>query len=172
MLSQSQWEPLVTEGQVLRDRLIVALPVRDVQVGEVIRVQEEHVLGLREILETRGVVWEFVARIGGGGVAKENALHSFGKFSYHFRVVTHYVTVAGVGDQDELALGEGFEDLLQQKFANGECGRDIAKVERPGIEGATRVGAVDELHVVSGDLLGGCSLNAKMMLVKFRVVCK
>jgi hypothetical protein len=28
------------------------------------------------------------------------------------------------------------------------------------------------LHVVSGDLLGGCSLNAEMMLVKFRVVCK
>lgn len=163
MLSQSKWESLVTECQVLGDRLVVALAVRDIQIGKVIRVQEEHVLGLGEILKSRRVVRELVARIRGRGVAKENTLHLARELGRHFGIVAHHVAVTGVCDQDELALGECFENLLQQKLADREGGGDIAEVERSGIKGAARVGGVDKLHVVPSDLLRGCGLGKTLV---------
>lgn len=72
----------------------------------------------------------------------------------HCRVVLHDVAVAGVGDEDELALGEGGEDHLEEVLADGEGGGDVGEVEGAGVEGAAGVGGVDELLVVAGDLLG------------------
>lgn len=42
-ISQSKGQTLVTERQILGNRLIVALSIRDIQVGQIIWVQEEHV---------------------------------------------------------------------------------------------------------------------------------
>lgn len=64
------------------------------------------------VLESGRVVWELVARIGCRGVAEEDALDLSRKVGSHFWVVAHDIAVAGVCDQDELALREGFEDLL------------------------------------------------------------
>lgn len=164
MLSQSKGKPLVTERQVLRDTLIVALSVGDIQVGKVIRVEEEHVLRLGQVLESRGVVGELVARVCRRGVAKENALHLSREIGRHFGVVAHHVAVTGVCDEDELALGEGFEDLLQQELPDREGGGDVAEVERSGVKGAAWVVGVDELHVVSGNLLGGGGLQGHISI--------
>jgi hypothetical protein len=54
-------------------RGVVAVPVADVQTGEVVGRQEEHELRLREACKSGGVVGEAVAGIGGGGVAEEDA---------------------------------------------------------------------------------------------------
>ena len=86
---------------------------------------EEHVLVLVEALEAGGVVRELVAVVGGAGVAQQDALHLVGEVLDHLRVVLHDVGVAGVGDEDELALGEGFEDAVEQVLADGESGADV-----------------------------------------------
>lgn len=77
-----------------------------------------------------------------------------GEFRRHGRIVAHDVAVAGVGDEDELALGKGAEDLLEQEFADGQGGADVAEVERSRVEGSARVRLVDEVHVVSRHLFG------------------
>ncbi len=56
--TSAERQALVPEGEVLGDGLVVAVAVGDVQVGEVIGVEEEHVGVLVEVLEAGGVVWE------------------------------------------------------------------------------------------------------------------
>lgn len=102
----------MTERQVLRNRLIVALSIRNIQVGQIIGVQEEHIHRLVQVLESGRVVWELVARICGGGITEEDALDLSRELGSHFRIVSHDITVAGVCDQDKLALRIRFEDLL------------------------------------------------------------
>lgn len=89
-----------------------------------------------------------------GRVPQEDALHLVGVVVRHLRVVAHDVAVGGVGDEDELALGEGLEDALEEVFADGEGGADVGEVEGPRVEGAEGVGVVDEGHVLPGRLLG------------------
>ncbi|KAH0356433.1 hypothetical protein KCU81_g23, partial [Aureobasidium melanogenum] len=69
--SETERQSLVTKGQVLSNRLVVALSVGDIEIGEVVRVQEEHVLLLVQILETAGIVGEFITRewLSGSGSA-------------------------------------------------------------------------------------------------------
>ena len=81
-------------------------------------MQEEHVHGLVQTLESRCIVWEFVAGVGGACVAQEDALHLTWKVGGHFGIVPHHVAVTCVCDQDELALGEGLEDLLEEKLSD------------------------------------------------------
>ena len=59
---------MVSECQVLRDGFVVAPPIRDIKTHQVVRVEEEHVHVLLQALESRGVIWEPVARIGRGGL--------------------------------------------------------------------------------------------------------
>lgn len=77
---------------------------------------------LVQVLESRGVVRELVARVSGGGIAKEDALDLAGELGCHFGIVAHDIAIAGVCDQDEFALREGFKDFLQQEFADGQGG--------------------------------------------------
>lgn len=74
----------------------MAVTIRNIQVGQVSGVQEEHVLRLFYVLESGGVVWELVARIRCRGVAEEDALDLIGKVGGQFWVVAHDVAVAGV----------------------------------------------------------------------------
>lgn len=148
-------QALVVESDVLRNALVVAVSALDVQAHEVLGVLEEHVLVLVEALEAGGVVGELVAGVGGGRVAQENALDLAGEVLDHLRVVLHDIGVAGVGDKDELALGESLEDAVEKELADGEGGLDVGEVERAGIEAAAGVGGVDELHVGASHLLGG-----------------
>jgi hypothetical protein len=128
--SKTKGQSLISKGQVLGNRLVVALSVGNVETAEVIGVQEEHVLLLVQVLETAGVVGESVARVCSSGVAQEDALHLVGVGSCHQRVILHDIAVASVGDKDELPLREGLEDLGQKELADGESGRNIGEVER------------------------------------------
>jgi len=127
----------------------------NVQVLEVVRHIEEHVLLLVQILEPGRVVGEPVAAVGRGRVAQEDALHLARELGRHGGVVAHDVAVGGVCDEDEFAVREGFEDLDEQVLADAEGRGDVAEVEVARVEGAAGVGAVDELFVVAGGLLGG-----------------
>ena len=147
-------QALVPEGDVLLDGGVPALAAGDVQVGEVVGREEEHVGVLGDALEAGGVVGELEGGVGGGGVAEEDALDLVRVLVVHGRVVAHDVRVGGVGDEDELALGVGGEDDLEEVLADGEGGGDVGEVEGPRVEGAARVGGEDELLVVAGDLLG------------------
>lgn len=51
---------LVPESNVLLDRRIVAVPTCNIQVLQVIRNNEKHVLVLRDILEASSVVRELI----------------------------------------------------------------------------------------------------------------
>jgi hypothetical protein len=154
-VSKAERKSLVPKGQVLGNRGVVALSIGDIETGKVIGVQEEHVLFLVEVLETAGVVGELVTRVGGGSVAQEDALHLIGVGGCHQGVILHDIAVAGIGDKDKLSLREGLEDLGQKELADGKSGRNVGEVERTGIERSTGVMGVGEVHVSSGDLLGG-----------------
>lgn len=54
------------------------------------------------------------------------------------------------------------EDLLQQEFTDAECLVNVAEVEGTRVKGTTRIGLVDEVHVVSGHLLRGCGEVVEM----------
>ena len=118
------------------------------------RDQEKHIHLLIEILEARRIVRKAIPTIGAGRVSQEDALHLARKLRRHGRVVAHDVAVAGVGHEDELALGKGAEDLLEQELADRQGGGDVAEVERARVKGAARVRLVDEVHVVSRHLFG------------------
>lgn len=121
-------------------------------------MQEEHVVRLIKLFKPRRIVWEFVTGVSGARVPKKDTLHLAWKVGRHFRVVTHDVAVAGVGDEDKLALRKCLKHLFQQEFADGQGGGDVAKVEGTGVERPAGVVVIDELHVVSGDLFGSCRL--------------
>lgn len=48
------------------------------------------------------------------------------------------------------------KDLVQQVFSDRKGGRNVTKVQWPRVKATTRVGIVNELHVVLGYLLWGC----------------
>jgi len=127
----------------------------NVQVLEVVRHIEEHVLLLVQILEPGRVVGEPVAAVGRRRVAQEDALHLAREVGCHGGVVAHDVAVGGVCHEDEFAVGEGFEDFVEQILADAEGGGDVAEVEVARVEGAAGVGAVDELFVVAAGLFRG-----------------
>lgn len=72
------------------------MSIRNIQVGQVSRIQEEHILRLFYALESGRVVRELVARIRCRGVAEEDALDLIGEVGGQFWVVAHDVAVAGV----------------------------------------------------------------------------
>ena len=115
---------------------------------------EKHVALLIQILEPTGIIREPIPRIRRAGIAQENALHLAGKEGRHEWIIAHDIRIAGIGDEDKLALRKGLEDLDEQELADRERGRDVGEVEGPGVEGAAGVGLVDEVHVVARDLLG------------------
>lgn len=53
-------------------------------------------------------------------------------------------------------MREGLQGSQQERPADCEGLVDGCEVERTRVEGAGRVGVVDELHVDAGGLLGGC----------------
>jgi hypothetical protein len=64
---------LLSKRHVLGDTLVPALAARDVQVREVLRRAVEKVSVLVDVLELFSRVWDLVVRVGGGGVADEDA---------------------------------------------------------------------------------------------------
>jgi hypothetical protein len=50
------------------------------------------------------------------------------------RVVLHDIAVRGIGDEDELALGEGLEDLGEEEHADGQGGGDVGEVEGTSVK--------------------------------------
>ena len=122
--------------------------------GKTYRDEEKHIHLLIQILEPLRIVREPITRIRAGRVAEKYTLDLIWELGDHLRIGAHDVAVAGVGDEDELAVRESAEDFLQQEFADGEGGADVAEVERSRVEGATGVGLVDEVHVVARHLFG------------------
>ena len=119
------------------------------------RHDEEHVCRIVQALESRGVVGEPVSWIAVRRIPEQDALHLSRELRRHRWVIAHDVAVAGICYQDKLPLGVCLEDLLQQEFADRKRGADVAEVQWTRIEGATRVGLVDEIHIIASDLLGG-----------------
>ncbi len=71
------------------------------------------------------------------------------------RIGFHDIAIARVGHQDKFPSWIRLKYFIEEEFADAERSRYVAEIERSGIEGATRVGLVDEIHVIAGDLLGG-----------------
>lgn len=76
--SKTQWKALIAESEILRDRLIVAVSACEIDAHEIIGIEEEHVLRLIELLETRSIVREAVTGISSRCVAEEDALNLVG----------------------------------------------------------------------------------------------
>ena len=68
-------------------------------------------------------------------------------------VISHNITVACIRNQDELSLWKGLEDFIEQEFADAQRSADVAEVQRTIVKGASRVGLVDEIHVIASHLL-------------------
>lgn len=100
---------MVPKRDVLRHTCIVALAITDIQPHQIGRGAEEHESVLRQAREAAGVVGEAVAGVGGRCVAQQDA--GVVIRMCHLRVVSHDVAVGGICDEDEAALGEGFEDF-------------------------------------------------------------
>lgn len=153
VIAQTKREPLRVKRDVLLHRAIQALPVGNVQVCEIVRHFEEHVVLLRYVLEARRVVGESITGVRGARVPQEDAEDLRWVVLVQLWVGFHDVRVGRVPDEDELPVGERLEDLVQQELAYRQRGREIGKVERSRVEGAERVRLVDEVHVVARDLL-------------------
>ena len=121
---------------------------------QIIRHVEEHVLLLRDALESRRIIGELVLVIRGGRVSQQDTRYLAGVILIHGRIVFHDIMVAGIRHKDKLALGERVEDLVEEELAHLERLLGIGEVERSGVERAQWVRLVDELHVGAGDLLG------------------
>jgi hypothetical protein len=109
---------LESESDVLRDRVVKALSVDDIETGQVVGNFEEHVAPIIQTLEAASVVWELVGFVGGGSVAEEDALHLVREVVRELWVGFHDVGIRGVGYQDEFSSGEGFENFVQEKLAD------------------------------------------------------
>lgn len=135
------------------------MTVHNIKAGKVVRCQEEHVHLLVEILEAFRVVREMIRRISGRGIAKENTLNLTRVLGGHCRIIAHDIGIAGIGDEDKLPVREALEDLFKEEFPDCQGGGDIAKIEWSGIEAAAGISLVNEIHVVSSNLLGsGCQV--------------
>lgn len=144
---------MLPKRDILRKRRVHTLPVDKVQPRQIVRVVEEHVRAVVQSLKVFRRVREWIIAVRGvrigravgrRGVLEPDALHLARVVGGHLRVVGHDIAVGGVGDQDELALREGLEDLVEEEFADRERGGDVAEVEGPRVEGAEGVGLVDE----------------------------
>lgn len=128
---------------------VAALSVDNVQVHEIVRVGEEHVFAVVDVLEPLGVIGERVVTIGrvgargNTGVLEKDTLYLVGVGRGELRVIGHDIAVGSIGHKDELALREGKEDLVKEKLANRQSRRDIGEVEGSRVEGAERVSLVD-----------------------------
>ena len=82
-------------------------------------------------------------------------MHLARKKTGHEGIIAHDIRIAGIGHKDKLPLRKRLENLDEQVLPDRQRRRDVGEVEGPGVEGATGVSLVDEVHVVAGDLLGG-----------------
>jgi len=153
---------LQPESDILRYSRIVALTVRDIQAHQVLWGEEEHVLILRNTLESLCVVGELVSSICSASVSEKDALHLVWTRGSEHGIVTHDVGIAGISDKDEFPVWIRIEDLFEQEFTDGEGSRYIAEVEGPRIEGASWVCLVNEVHVVACHLLRSCRQVVKV----------
>jgi len=130
------------------------LSISYVQVCQIVRDTEEHVHLLIEVLEACSIVGKVVRRVGRRGVTKEDTLDLTRVIRGQLRVGFHDVRVTGICHQDEFAVGKCLEDLVEQELSDRKRRGDIAEIERAGVETATGIGLVDEVHVVACDLPG------------------
>src|SRR5688572_1872436 len=63
--AQTKGKSLVVKSHILLDRAVVAPSIGDVDLGKVVGHVEEHVVLLGDVLESLGVVGEFVTAVGG-----------------------------------------------------------------------------------------------------------
>ena len=147
---------LSRESDVLRDRLVQALAIGNIQTCQVIGHVEEHVAAVVQALEAFSVVWEPIAAVCGRCVAQEDTLDLVGVVVGELGVVLHDVRVGSVGYEHELPLGEGGENLLQKEHTDGQGSTDVGEVQWSCVERAARVGLVNEVHVVASCLLRCC----------------
>ena len=82
--------------------------------------------------------------------------------SISIHVPYHDVGIGSVSDKNKLSIRVSEEDLVQQEFSDRQCGRDITKIQRSRVKAASGVVVIDELHVIFGDLLGGCGEVVKV----------
>lgn len=116
---------------------------------------KEHIDLLVQILESAGIIRKLVVAIGGRCVPQEDTLHLVGKVDRQLGIGLHHVAVARVGHQHELPLRIGGENLSQEEITDPQGCADIAEIEGSRVERTTRVGLVDELHVIPRHLFGG-----------------
>ena len=74
-ITNAERQALVAKSKVLSDRRVVALPVRDVEIGKIVRHAEKHVHLLIQAIETISVVGKFVIVVGRGSISQEDALN-------------------------------------------------------------------------------------------------
>lgn len=128
---------------------------------------EEHVRVLDYPFETAGVVWEVITVISRGCIPQENTFDLTRVLFCHFRISAHDIAVAGICHQNELPLRISLEDPFQQVFSDLQSGADVAEIQRSGIEGTSRIGLVDEIHVVARHLfLLINSMLASLLFIK------
>ena len=147
---------LVVESRFLVNRAVDALSIDKIDILEVVWLLEEHIEVAVQILKVLGVVRELkLISLRLRHVSNKNTRHLPRKILRHLRVLPHDIGVRSVAHEDEFALRVGLKDAVEQEFTDGERGVDVGEVEGTRVEGAERVGFVDEVHVVWGSLLGG-----------------
>lgn len=155
LLTRPKRQPLLTKRHILLHTTIPALTAPDIQPDQIIRHHEKHIHALIQPPEPARIIREAIPRIGRTRVPQQDALDLPGERGRHGRVVAHDVGIRRVGEQDEFALGEGQEDLLEEESPDRERRRHVAEVEGSRVEGAEGVRRVDEVHVVARHLLRG-----------------
>lgn len=123
---------------------------------------KEHIDLLIKSLKSTRVIWKPIVLVCPGRVPEEDALHLTGKVHRQLRIVPHHVAVTRVGHQDEFSVRVGGENLPQQKITDAQSCADIAKIKRSRVKRATGVRLVDEFHIISCHLFGGCRQVVEM----------
>ncbi len=80
----------------------------------------------------------------------------------------HHIAIAGVCYQYKLSPWVRLEDLIEQKSSNGQRGAHITEIQRSGVETATRIGLIDEVHEKWTQMRGLLNLSKLITRRRYR----